>query len=148
MYKMPAVITRTFNQEGPRRGPQFFTARVATQIVECLAGRQKSIVIGNPNSVRDFTHVHDSANAQIMAVEKCERGDAYNICSGKEIAIGDYVKLALCTYGLEGKVPAYVDKTLLRPYERKECLFDGFIGDNANLWKGQDGGRPGASWTS
>ncbi len=127
-YHTPTVITRTFNQEGPRRGPQFFTARINTQVKNILAGKADRIVMGNPNSVRDFTHIHDSAAAQILAVEKCERGVAYNICSGKGITTGDFAKLALRTMG--SKAPIMIDKSLMRPYERGEALFDGFIGDN------------------
>lgn len=132
-YRTPTVITRTFNQEGPRRGPQFFTARIAIQVNDCLKEKAKQMVMGNPNSVRDFTHVHDSAAAQVIAVEKCNRGEAYNICSGKGITTGDYAKLALRTFSLEGKVPIMIDKSLLRPYERGEALIDGFIGNNAKF---------------
>jgi GDP-4-dehydro-6-deoxy-D-mannose reductase len=127
-YGTPTVITRTFNQEGPRRGPQFFTARIGTQVKDVLSGKSDNIVMGNPNSVRDFTHIHDSVRAQILAVERCERGQAYNICSGKGITTGDYAKLATKVWNI--KVPILVDKKLLRPYERDEALFDGFIGDN------------------
>lgn len=132
-YGTPSVITRTFNQEGPRRGPQFFTARVALQVRKILDGKSDKLVLGNPNSVRDFTHVYDSTAAQLLALEKCERGKAYNVCSGKGITTGDYAKLALKVAGLEGKVPFLVDKSLLRPYEKGNALFDGFIGSSAKL---------------
>ncbi len=141
MYKTPTVITRTFNQEGPRRGPQFFTSRVAIQVAKCLKDNSKEIVIGNPNSVRDFTHVHDSAKAQILSVEKCNKGDVYNICSGKGILIGDYVKLALKVFNLEKNVKIVIDKSFLRPYERGESLIDGFIGDNSKFVE-KTGWRP------
>ncbi len=141
MYKTPVVITRTFNQEGPRRGPQFFTGRASTQIAGRLDGKTDRIVMGNPNSVRDFTHIHDSSRAQILAAEKCERGEVYNICSGKGIATGDYVRLALRTFGLEGSTGLYVDRKLLRSYERGEALFDGFIGDNSKF-AGKTGWAP------
>lgn len=133
MYKTPTVITRTFNQEGPRRGPQFFTARVASQIARCLDNKSDRIVIGNPNSIRDFTHTEDSVAAQIIAVEKCSRGEPYNICSGRGIITGEYLKLAIKLFDLEGKVGVYVDPKFLRPYERGETLMDGFIGDNSKF---------------
>lgn len=127
-YKTPTIITRSFNQEGPRRGPHFFTARIGLQIRDILAGKSDRIVMGNPNAVRDFTHIYDSAKAQILAAEKCEHGQAYNICSGKGITTGDYAALAAKVWGIEA--PTMVNKKLLRPYERGEALFDGFIGDN------------------
>jgi len=133
MYKLPTVITRTFNQEGPRRGEQFFTGRMAAKIARCLDQGAKEIIMGNPNSVRDFTHIHDSSKAQMLAVEKCNRGEAYNICSGKGILIGDYAMLARRVFGLEGKVDIKINKKFLRSYERGEALMDGFIGDNTRI---------------
>jgi GDP-4-dehydro-6-deoxy-D-mannose reductase len=130
-YQTPTVITRTFNQEGPRRGPQFFTARIGLQIKDVLAGKSDRIVMGNPNSVRDFTHIYDSVRAQMLAVEKCDRGQAYNICSGRGITTGDYARLAAKLWNIKAAI--LVDKKLLRPYERGEALFDGFIGDNAKF---------------
>lgn len=126
-YKLPVVITRTFNQEGPRRGDRFFTARIAKQI----ASKPDKIIMGNPNAVRDFTHVYDTVNAQILAVEKANRNEVYNICSGVGITTGDYASLALNSFGM--KIPIFVDTELLRAYERKEALFDGFIGDNSKF---------------
>ncbi len=131
-YRTPAVITRTFNQEGPRRGPQFFTARIAIQIRDCLNNKIDKVIMGNPNSVRDFTHIHDSVRAQLLAIEKCNRGEAYNICSSKGIAIGDYAKLAMKIFAVEDK-GIFIDKKLLRHYEKGEVLFDGFIGDNSKF---------------
>ncbi|MBU0532693.1 GDP-mannose 4,6-dehydratase [Patescibacteria group bacterium] len=133
MYKTPTVITRTFNQEGPRRGPNFFTARIATQLAKCLKNETDRIIMGNPNSIRDFTHVHDSVRAQILAVEKCKRGEPYNICSGRGIMTGEYLQLALKLTELDNQVKTYINPSFLRPYERGEALFDGFIGDNSKF---------------
>ncbi len=129
MYKLPVKITRTFNQEGLHRPRHFFTGNVSSQIAECLKGTNNKIVIGNPNSVRDMTHILDSSVEQVLAVEKCNNGEAYNICSGNGIITGDFVKLAARTFGLSN-IKIYVDDKRLRPYEKNEVLFDGFVGDN------------------
>jgi GDP-4-dehydro-6-deoxy-D-mannose reductase len=134
MYRTPTFMTRSFNQEGPRRGQQFFTARVAKQMADLLHGHIHFVTMGNPNSVRDFTHIHDSATAQLMSVLKCDLGESYNICSGKGISTGDYVRLALRIYDL-ADTPIFVDQRLLRNYERGCGLFDGFIGSNEKFCK-------------
>ncbi|MCK4380914.1 MAG: GDP-mannose 4,6-dehydratase [Candidatus Lokiarchaeota archaeon] len=69
-YDIPAIITRAFNHEGARRGIQFVTSVVHRQIVEILNGLRKNIVIGNPNAIRDYTHVKDTVNAYILVSEK------------------------------------------------------------------------------
>jgi len=114
-YKVPSVITRGFNHEGPRRGIQFVTSVIHRQIVEILNNQRDKIVIGNPNAIRDFTHVKDTVNAYILLSEKRKYGEPYNVCSGKGITIGNYVKLAKSIYNLD--TPVFIDPKRLRPSE-------------------------------
>ncbi len=114
-YGVPSIITRGFNHEGPRRGIQFVTSVVHRQIVEILKGKRDKIVIGNPNAIRDFTHVKDTVNAYILVSETKKFGDPYNVCSGKGISIADYVELAKRLHDISVKV--YVDPKRLRPSE-------------------------------
>ena len=78
-YNVPSIITRGFNHEGPRRGIQFVTSVIHRQIVEILNDQRDKIVIGNPNSIRDFTHVKDTVNAYILVSEKKKYGEPYNV---------------------------------------------------------------------
>lgn len=126
---LPTIITRAFNHEGPRRGLQFFTSVIARQIAKYLVNGQNIIYMENPNSFRDFTHIYDMVNAYMLAIERANRGEPYNICSGYGIMNGDYAKLALRTYSIEGKVKVYVDTNKFRPYEGRRPFLDGFIGD-------------------
>jgi GDP-4-dehydro-6-deoxy-D-mannose reductase len=114
-YGVPSIITRGFNHEGPRRGIQFVTSVVHRQIVEVLLGKSDKIVVGNPNAIRDFTHVKDTVNAYILVSESKKFGEPYNVCSGKGITVANYVKLAKKIYNLDTAV--YVDPERLRPSE-------------------------------
>ena len=127
-YGVPSIITRGFNHEGPRRGIQFVTSVVHRQIVEILDGKRDKIVIGNPNAIRDFTHVKDTVNAYIILSEKKKFGEPFNISSGKGITIADYVKLAKKIYNID--VEVFVDPQRMRPSEvplligRNEKIFN------------------------
>jgi len=114
-YNVPSIITRGFNHEGPRRGIQFVTSVIHRQIVEILADKRDKIIIGNPNAIRDFTHVKDTVNAYILLSEKKKFGDPFNVCSGMGITIADYVKLAKSIYNLDTSV--FIDPTRMRPSE-------------------------------
>jgi len=114
-YSVPSIITRGFNHEGPRRGIQFVTSVIHRQIVEILNNKRKRIVIGNPNAIRDFTHVKDTVNAYILVSEKKKYGEPFNVCSGKGITIADYVKLAKRVFNI--KVDVFVDPKRMRPSE-------------------------------
>ncbi|MBY9007037.1 MAG: GDP-mannose 4,6-dehydratase [Candidatus Lokiarchaeota archaeon] len=114
-YGIPSIITRGFNHEGPRRGIQFVTSVIHRQIVEIQKNKRKNIIIGNPNAIRDFTHVKDTINAYILACEKGIPGDPYNVCTGKGISIADYIKITKQIFNIEADV--FIDPNRLRPSE-------------------------------
>jgi len=133
-YNVPSVITRGFNHEGPRRGIQFVTSVIHRQIVQILNNHRDKIVIGNPNAIRDFTHVNDTVNAYILLSEKKKYGEPYNVCSGKGITIGNYVKLAKRIYNINA--PVFIDPKRLRPSEVPLL-----IGKNEKIFK-ETGWKP------
>ncbi len=114
-YGVPSIITRGFNHEGPRRGLQFVTSVVHRQIVEILKKERDKIVIGNPNAIRDFTHVKDTVNAYILVSESKKFGEPFNVCSGQGITIADYITLAKNLFNIESEV--FIDPLRLRPSE-------------------------------
>ena len=127
-YGVPSIISRGFNHEGPRRGIQFVTSVIHRQIVEILNNERDKFVIGNPNAIRDFTHVKDTVNAYIILSEKNKFGEPFNISSGKGITIADYVKLAKSIYNIDADI--FVDPQRMRPSEvplligRNEKIFN------------------------
>ena len=114
-YGVPSIITRGFNHEGPRRGIQFVTSVIHRQIVEILENKRDKIIIGNPNAIRDFTHVKDTVNAYVLLSEKKKFGEPFNVCSGMGITIADYVKLAKTIYNLDTGV--FIDPKRMRASE-------------------------------
>lgn len=114
-YGVPSIITRGFNHEGPRRGIQFVTSVVHRQIAEILNNKSDKIIVGNPNAIRDFTHVKDTVNAYILISEKKKYGEPFNVCSGKGITIADYIKIAKNIYKISAKT--LVDLKRMRPSE-------------------------------
>ncbi|NVM18587.1 MAG: GDP-mannose 4,6-dehydratase [Candidatus Lokiarchaeota archaeon] len=114
-YGVPSIISRGFNHEGPRRGIQFVTSVIHRQIVEILENKRDKIVIGNPNAIRDFTHVKDTVSAYVILSEKKKLGEPFNVCSGMGITIADYVELAKEIFDID--VEVFVDPKRMRPSE-------------------------------
>ncbi|MBP8137309.1 MAG: GDP-mannose 4,6-dehydratase [Candidatus Eisenbacteria bacterium] len=82
-WKVDSVRTRGFNHEGPRRGPVFVASDFAKQIADIEKGKKAPILhVGNLEAKRDFTDVRDMVRAYVLALEKCEPGEVYNIASG------------------------------------------------------------------
>ena len=83
-WKLDCVRTRGFNHEGPRRGPVFVASDFAKQIADIEKGRRNPVIsVGNLEARRDFSDVRDMVRAYWLALEKCEPGDVYNICTGR-----------------------------------------------------------------
>ncbi|MFX1570577.1 MAG: GDP-mannose 4,6-dehydratase [Promethearchaeota archaeon] len=114
-YGVPSIISRGFNHEGPRRGIQFVTSVIHRQIVEILNNLRDNIIVGNPNAIRDFTHVKDTINAYVILSETSKYGEPYNVCSGMGITIAEYLKLAQKVFNIN--VPVFVDPKRMRPSE-------------------------------
>ncbi len=134
---LPVLRVRTFNQEGigdvekmkRARDDRFFTAIVAKQIAKYLSGESDKILIGNPNALRDFLDVKDSINAHLLAAERCDPNEPYNICTGYGILTGDYARMACKIFNIpEEKI--VIDQGRLRPYEKYPAFVHGFVGSN------------------
>ena len=68
----------------------------AKQIADIEKGQQAPVLrVGNLEARRDFTDVRDMVRAYWLALEKCEPGEVYNICSGKAWTIQQMLDLLL-----------------------------------------------------
>ncbi|MEW6368234.1 MAG: GDP-mannose 4,6-dehydratase [Acidobacteriota bacterium] len=113
-YKMNIVRTRGFNHTGPRRGDVFVDSNFAYQLVKIEKGLAAPVMyVGNLDAIRDFTDVRDMVRGYWLATEKCERGEVYNICSGRAVRIRDMLDLLLGICNV--KVDVRVDPSRLRP---------------------------------
>ena len=115
-YNLHTIITRTFNHTGPRRGDAFVESSFSKQVAMIEAGLQEPLIKhGNLDSVRDYTDARDVAEAYWAAVDKCEPGVPYNICSSMRISIGDLLQLFINLSTHNGEIKTEVDPDRLRP---------------------------------
>ncbi len=112
-YGVPVVRTRGFNHTGPRRGQSFVTATVARQAAEMKLGKRDAFELGNMDAKRDFSDVRDIVLGYMLAVEKAEVGEVYNLCSGNSVSVKELVELACKLTGVANKVRQ--DPAKMRP---------------------------------
>jgi len=133
-WKLDCVRTRGFNHEGPRRGPVFVASDFAKQIADIEKGRRAPVLsVGNLEAKRDFTDVRDMVKAYWLALEKCEPGEVYNICSGKAWVIRDMLDLLLSLS--KTKIEVRQDPARLRPSDVQILLGDASKFEKATGWK-------------
>lgn len=128
-YKIRIMRTRGFNHTGPRRGDTFAESNFAKQIALIEKGNQEPIVrVGNLEASRDYTDVRDMVRGYLVAVEKCDPGDVYNICTGNAIVIGDMLAMLLSMS--KEKITIEPDSARMRPSDVPVLL-----GDNSKFVK-------------
>lgn len=118
-YKMNIVRTRTFNNDGPRRGAEFVTSAFALQIAQNILRMEKGepclpIKHGNLEAIRDLVDVRDTVRAYWLLSEKPVRGEVFNICTGEGHAMSKVLDKLLDASGIPDQ-PRMLDETRLRP---------------------------------
>jgi len=122
-WKVDSVRTRGFNHEGPRRGPVFVASDFAKQIADIEKGRKPPVLsVGNLEAKRDFTDVRDMVRAYVLALEKCEPGEVYNICRGRSWSIREVLDMLLAR--TKTKIEVREDPARLRPSDVQILLGD------------------------
>lgn len=96
-YGIPAIVTRMFNNYGPRQNPRFITGTIITQAL-----KKNTIELGDLAPKRDFCFVRDGARGHIHAAIFGKPGDVYTFGQGQSISIGDWYKLII-KIGADGK---------------------------------------------
>jgi GDP-4-dehydro-6-deoxy-D-mannose reductase len=116
-------IARAFNHFGPRQDPAFSTSGFARQIASIEAGLQPpEISVGNLDARRDLTDVRDTVRAYRAIAERGRAGRAYNVCSGRAVAIRDVLEMLVARARVPVRV--HVDSARFRPNDVPLLLGD------------------------
>jgi GDP-4-dehydro-6-deoxy-D-mannose reductase len=79
-YGTRVVRLRLFNHTGPGQRPDFFLPSMARQIALAEAGASNGeLLVGNLDVWRSFADVRDIARAYLLAAERGEPGQCYNV---------------------------------------------------------------------
>lgn len=154
-YRLEVMRVRAFNHLGPGQTNRFVAPALAERIaLNELEGREV-VPVGNLTPRRDFTDVRDVVRAYRLLVEHGEPGEAYNVCTGRDIAISELadrlVTMAHRPMRLEE------DQTLQRPvdvpvlrgdytklhkatdWEPQIDIFEGTLRDILDEWRSRIG---------
>jgi GDP-4-dehydro-6-deoxy-D-mannose reductase len=95
-HGLHTVRGRTFNQTGPREPANLVCATLAQQVARIEAGLQAPVVRAvTLLPRRDFTDVRDVVAGYWAALEWGAAGEAYNICSGRSVAIAQVADILI-----------------------------------------------------
>jgi GDP-4-dehydro-6-deoxy-D-mannose reductase len=125
-HKLKIVRVRPFNHIGPRQSPAFVVSAFATQIAHLESRGGGVLKVGNLQTYRDFTDVRDMVHAYLLALERGNYGEVYNLGSGRAVKIADVLKELLAMAKV--KIKVVQDTRLMRPVDTKiiTCDFSKF----------------------
>ena len=92
-YGLPTVILRYFNVFGPGQNPQAVGASVTAKFMQLAAEKKPIELDWDGQQRRDFVHVNDVVQANLLAAQKGVAGEIYNVASGKTYTILELVDM-------------------------------------------------------
>jgi len=113
-YGVPGVVTRMFNNYGPRQNPRYVTGTIVTQALT-----RPEIELGALEPLRDFCFCTDGVRGHLTVAAQGVPGDVYVYGQGENIAMRDWTDLILRVgreHGFWGDDRhVVVDESRLRP---------------------------------
>jgi dTDP-glucose 4,6-dehydratase len=100
-YGVPAIVTRMFNNYGPRQNPRYVTGTIITQALE-----REQIELGQLEPLRDFCFCTDGVRGHLTVTAHGVPGDVYVYGQGENISMDDWAKLILSVGEEAGYWPA------------------------------------------
>ena len=94
----------------------------------------RTILVGNLDSVRDFTDVRDMVRGYYLAALKCDPGDVYNISSDTGWVIKDMLN-KLLSYSKVKKISVKIDPSRKRPSDVPLLIGDSSKFRSITGWK-------------
>ena len=89
-YGVPGVVTRMFNNYGPRQNPRYITGTIITQAFE-----RERIELGSLEPMRDFCYCTDGVRGHLTVAAAGIPGDVYCYGQGANISMNDWAALIL-----------------------------------------------------
>ncbi|HEV7639818.1 MAG TPA: GDP-mannose 4,6-dehydratase [Gaiellaceae bacterium] len=91
-YGIPGIVTRMFNNYGPRQNPRYVTGTIISQALS-----RPEIELGALEPLRDFCFTTDGVRGHLTVAAKGTPGDVYVYGQGENISMQDWTDLILKT---------------------------------------------------
>ena len=89
-FDIPGVVTRMFNNYGPRQNPRYVTGTIITQALV-----RDAVELGNLEPLRDFCFCLDGVRGHLTVAAHGTPGDVYVYGQGENISMREWAELIL-----------------------------------------------------
>jgi dTDP-glucose 4,6-dehydratase len=100
-FGVPGIVTRMFNNYGPRQNPRYVTGTIITQALE-----RPQVELGQLEPMRDFCFCADGVRGHLAVTAHGIPGDLYVYGQGKNISMRDWAEMIIRVGEEEGHWPA------------------------------------------
>src|SRR5205085_3961053 len=100
-FGVPGVVTRMFNNYGPRQNPRYVTGTIITQALE-----RPQVELGQLDPMRDFCFCADGVRGHLAVTAHGIPGDLYVYGQGRNISMRDWAEMIVRIGEEEGYWPA------------------------------------------
>jgi GDPmannose 4,6-dehydratase len=122
-YKLFASNGILFNHESPRRGETFVTRKVTGAIANILAGKQKTLYLGNLKAKRDWGYAPEYVEA-MWKILQLDNPDDFVIGTGETHSVKEFVERAFSYVDVDFEKCVKIDPRYFRPTETEELMAD------------------------
>ncbi|HDJ96763.1 MAG TPA: SDR family NAD(P)-dependent oxidoreductase [Candidatus Aenigmarchaeota archaeon] len=105
-FEIPTIAFRYFNVYGPRQSLSNPYTGVCAIFLSRIKNNNPPIIYEDGNQVRDFIYVEDIARVNLVALEKFEGVDVFNVGTGKPTSILEVANtlIEICDSNVEPKI--------------------------------------------
>jgi GDPmannose 4,6-dehydratase len=115
-YEIHASSGILFNHESPRRGFEFVTRKISSNVAMIAAGKTNRLKLGNLDAKRDWGHARDYVRAMWLMLQQ-ETPDDYVVATGETHSVREFCEQAFRVVGLDYRDHVVSDPNFFRPAE-------------------------------
>lgn len=105
------IRVRPFPHLGPGQSESFAISGFAKQVVSAKLGLSEAVVrVGNLEARRDYSDVSDIVRGYREAVLNGKPGEAYNLCSGESVGVGELLEMLIKLSGVDVEIVVDPDR--------------------------------------
>jgi len=105
-----------YNHESPRRGFEFVTRKITSNVAKIKMGMTHELRLGNLSAQRDWGHAKDFVEAMWLMLQQ-ETPDDYVVATGQTWSVRDFCEIAFAHVNLDYRDYVVTDPKFLRPAE-------------------------------
>ena len=133
-YNMFASNGILFNHESSRRGETFVTRKITRALAQIMAGKQRTLYLGNLEAKRDWGYAPDYVAAMWKMLQH-DHADDYVIGTGEAHSVRDFLDEAFGYVRLDWREYVKIDPRYFRPTEVNHLLADYSKAQKALDWE-------------